>query len=585
MMLFKINKMWNLYKQLNTRFLLMFFLSMANLLLMHVFLALTVRFEYPFKIDAIFSNLFSCLIDTTFLFTLSMLLTWGHIKRSLFLTYVLTALLSFCNIFYSRFFDHYLPNLAFMQWSNLNDTNVMESILTGFSWIDLFFICWAILFYWLYKHFDSQLLRTRYLSTLGWLWGVMLSLVIFFIIILAFFHDHDIKTSIIRFSPIRVQYTQAPNNMLFRSGFLRRALVCYEDFRQKNILLDKYQKDAIWREYTDYSKRATVAPTIKGEKNLIFIIVESYLAVTSDLVVDGKEITPFLNRLKRDSSVYYNGHVRPNIEIGESSDGQFIYMTGLLPLRSEITVNIAKNKSFYGLPAVLMERGRLKHSHIIVPTSPTFWEQDAMNKKYGIETMFSKFDYEQTLHGNDDLNDAQIFEMASHVVSNTGSPFFSLVLTMSMHNPYNKCVEHGFQIADKNLPSEYLNYLVDCHYTDYQIEQFINKLKRNGLYDKSVIVITADHQAHSEHLNMDENMVSKELPLFIINGEIDKGQVWTGPCNQLDVYTTLLDMFGVNSPWRGFGQTLLDADYREYSLEQLKTLSDWVIRSDYFRTQ
>ena len=50
-------------------------------------------------------------------------------------------------------------------------------------------------------------------------------------------------------------------------------------------------------------------------QNIIFIIVESYMAFTSDMIVDGKEITPNLNALKHDSTVYYNGHVQPNITI------------------------------------------------------------------------------------------------------------------------------------------------------------------------------------------------------------------------------------------------------------------------------
>lgn len=315
--------------------------------------------------------------------------------------------------------------------------------------------------------------------------------------------------------------------------------------------------------------------------NLIFIIVESYLAETSDLVVDGKEITPFMNRLKRDSTVYYNGHVRPNIDMGESSDGQFIYMTGLLPLKCEITVNIAKDKTFCGLPAALMKAGRLKQSHIIVPTSSTFWEQDKMNPRYGIEKMYSKFDYDKDMNGSEDLNDEQIFQMATQVEASAEQPFFSLVLTMSMHNPYTKCVEHGFTLTDESLSGEYRNYLVDCHYTDMQIERYINGLKQRGLYDNSVIVITADHHAHPVYLNMGDK-VGDELPLYIINGGIDRDHAWTGHCNQLDVYTTLLDIYGVRPEWRGLGRTLLNANYKEYSIEKLQTLSGGIIRSNYF---
>lgn len=563
----------------NTRFLLLFGLSVVNLLFMHGQMAMTVEYEYPFKVDAILSNVFSCLIDATFFFLLSMLLTWGRVKGSLLLTFVLTALLSFCNVLYSRFFGHYLPNLAILQVGNLNDGDVMGSALTGFRWQDVYWLLAVGCLLLAYRRIDEGKLR-GWLRTLGCLWGAMLASVLAFIIVLGLFHDHNFETSFIRFSPIRVQYTQAPNNMLYRSGFLRRALVCYDDFIQKDLELDESQKEAIRREYTDYKQRTTTA-TVEGEKNLIFIIVESYLAQTSDLVVDGKEITPFMNRLKRDSTVYYNGHMRPNIDMGESSDGQFIYMTGLLPLKCEITVNIAKDKAFCGLPALLIKAGRLKHSHIIVPTSPTFWEQDKMNLRYGIEKMYSKFDYDKDMDGNEDLDDEQVFQMATQVEASAEQPFFSLVLTMSMHNPYTKCVEHGFTLTDESLSEEYRNYLVDCHYTDMQIEKYIDGLKQRGLYDNSVIVITADHHAHPVHLNMG-NKVSDELPLYIINGGINRDHAWTGSCNQLDVYTTLLDMFGIRSDWRGLGHTLLNANYKEYSLGKMKPLSNWMIRSNYF---
>ena len=575
------DKIGNWWQQMNARFLLLFGFSALNLLFMHGQMAMTVEYEYPFKVDAIWSNVFSCLIDATFFFLLSLLLTKGRVKGALLLTFILTALLSFCNVLYSRFFGHYLPNLAITQLGNLNDGDVMRSILTGFRWQDVYYVLMPLFFGWLYRRYNKKELA-GWLRTLGWLWGTMLTSVLAFIIVLGLFHDHNFETSFIRFSPIRVQYTQAPNNMLFRSGFVRRALVCYEDIFQKDLVLDGKQQDDIRLTYRDYRERTTTTPTVTDAKNLIFIIVESYMAVTSDLTVNGKEITPFLNSLKRDSTVYYNGHLRSNITIGESSDGQLIYMTGLLPMKSEITVNIAKDKRLIGLPELLKQAGCTKQTQIIVPTSPTFWEQDKMNERYGIDTMYSKFDCPKELHGNEDLNDEQVFELAVREQAKASCPFFSLVVTMSMHNPYNKCVEHGFAISDNRYTTEYLNYLVDCHYTDQQIEKYINELKQQGLYDNSVIVITADHQAHAVHLGVDESCVSEELPLYIINGGVDNHHAWTGPCNQLDVYTTLLDMYGVRSDWRGLGHTLLNGNYKDYPLDRLYMLSDWIIRSNYW---
>lgn len=583
MLMEKIRRMTGYCRRgLNGRFLVLLLLSVACLLLMHGQLAMTVEFEYPFKPDAIVSNVFSCLVDATFFFLLGMLLTWGRVKKSLLVAFVLSAVLAFCNVLYSRFFGHYLPNLAILQLGNLTDGEVMGSTLTGLRLADGCFVLLAVVFGWLYRRWDSRSVQDRFGRTLATLWGVALLAVGAFIVLLGLTHDPSFETSFIRFSPIRVQYTQAPNNMLFRSGFVRRALVCYEDFLQRDLALDEQQLAEIAQEYTDYRERTVGGPTVDGPKNVIFIIVESYLAATSDLTVDGKEITPFLNRLKRDSTVYYNGHVRPNINIGESSDGQFIYMAGLMPLKSEITVNIVKDKTVCGLPAVMKEQGRIKASQIVVPTSPTFWEQDKMNGLFGFDTMYSKFDCDKALHGNEDLNDEQIFTLAARADGKVEQPFFSLILTMSMHNPYTKCVEHGFQLADETLTAEYRNYLTDCHYTDQQLERYFGELKRQGLYDNSVIVITADHDAHPVHLNMEEGQVSDELPLYIVHGGIDKDSVWTGPCNQLDVYTTLLDMFGITTPWRGLGHSLLNAHYTNSVSEKTQTLSEWIVRSNYF---
>lgn len=569
---------------MNRRILLLFLLAVGNLLLMHWQLALTIEYEYPFRPDAIWSNVFACLIDTTVFFLVGLLLTWGRVKPALLITFVGTWLLALFNLVYARFFDHYIPTMAVTQVGNLMDGEVAKCILDGFRWTDLSYVALAALFGWLYRRYPSSVFHptSSILKTLGVVWGAMVALVAAFIVVMGLFRDDSFKTSFTRFSPLREQYYQAPNNMLFRGGFFRRGWTCREDFYRGKMTLTAEQKEAIKQEYTDYSERTTSPHDSLLPKNLIFIIVESYLAETSDLKVDGKEITPFLNQLKRDSCVYYNGHLRPNIFLGKSSDGQFIYMTGMLPLKSDITVNLMKDRMVPALPKALAEKSVAVHSHAIVPTSPTFWEQDAMNEVYGIEKLYSKLDYQGDVPVYRDLNDGQVFEMASQIDTKAEEPFFSLILTMSMHEPYDKCEEHDFTLTDETMTPEYRNYLISCHYFDQQIERYIQALRESGVYDKSVIVITADHHAHYSLLNMKEGEVSEDLPLYIINGGIDAGEAWTGACKQLDVFTTLLDLFGLTPEWRGFGHTLLKKDYHNSLSEQVETFSEWMIRSDYF---
>ena len=111
---------------MNRRFLLLFLLAVGNLLLMHWQLALTVEYEYPFRPDAVWSNVFACLIDTTVFFPVGLLVTWGRVKPALLITFVGTWLLALFNLVYARFFDHYIPTMAVTQIGNLMDGQVAK---------------------------------------------------------------------------------------------------------------------------------------------------------------------------------------------------------------------------------------------------------------------------------------------------------------------------------------------------------------------------------------------------------------------------------------------------------------------------
>ena len=115
-----------------------------------------------------------------------------------------------------------------------------------------------------------------------------------------------------------------PNWTVFHKGFFRK-LVLEQLIRDKEVKLTEEEIKEIEKVYTDHSLRVTHRTASDSIQNIIFILVESYLSVTSDLVVDGKEITPYLNNLKRDSNVYYNGHVQSNAKIGNILHSSFFH--------------------------------------------------------------------------------------------------------------------------------------------------------------------------------------------------------------------------------------------------------------------
>ena len=571
-------------KHINTDFLFLFLMSVVNLLFLHHYFLQTIALEVGCFKSSLVDNLLACLLDVTFVLLVSWIVTLRRLRASLIMTFVITLIWSFCNVFYARFFHQYLSWSSIGLAGNLADPIVLDSMTAGFRLIDLFYPLMIILFCWMCYRSRRHDMKGKSLRTIfyTWLFCLFIGLAVHS---LYFFHPHigfvyELEKTI--FTPEKMD-SMWPNWTFFHKGFFRKLIV--DQLKRNNMLeLTKEQEAAIEKEYSDHSQRVTGRTAPDHVKNVIFILVESYLAVTSDLVVDGQEITPNLNKLKRDSNVYYNGHMIPNVSIGESSDGQLIYMAGLMPLHSEITVSKAKKNSIIGLPEQIKKAYPDLHSLTIIPTTPSLWDQQAMSDAYGFDKLYSMLDYQAEMKDNENgdfLTDEMIFRYASQKDKSNQPPFFSLILTMTMHQPFDSFVEHGFNLTDKSLPQEYKNYLINCHYTDIQIGRYLNDLKEKGLYDNSLIVIVSDHDAHSDYLGM-EGKISREIPIYIVNGGIDDSNAWMGECNQLDVYTTILDIMGIQSTWRGLGHTLLNKNYQNSVTEDIQEMSDWFIYSDYF---
>lgn len=578
--------MRNNNKHINSYFLTLFMMSVVNLLFVHHYFLQTIGLEVGCFKSSLVDNLIACLLDTTFILFISWLITMRRLRMSLAITFVFTLIWSFVNAFYARFFHQYLNWSSIGQAGNLSDTSVINSMLAEFHTIDLFYPLMAVLFVWLYFRSRKEDLKYKSLRTLIMTWIVFATLGV---IAHAsyFFHPHYGVVYALEktmFTPKKMD-SMWPNWTVFHKGFFRK-LVVDQLTRDSEVKLTKEQKEEIEKAYSDHSQRVTKRTAPDHIKNVIFVLVESYLSVTSDLIVDGKEITPNLNKLKHDSAVYFNSHMRPNVSIGESADGQFIYMAGLLPLHSEITVSKAKRDTIIGLPEQMKKNFPDLKSYTLIPTNPSLWEQQPMTEAYGFDNLYSMIDYQAEIdHENDGfLSDGMIFDYASYKDKSIQQPYFSLILTMSMHQPYDAFEKHGFEVTDKNLPQRYKNYLNSCHFFDMQIGKYFEELKEKGLYNNSLIIIVSDHDARPRYLDM-EGKISDDIPIYIINGGFNPAEAWDGECNQLDVYTTILDIMGIDSKWRGLGHTLLNKNYQNSVTTETQELSDLIIYSNYFSSK
>lgn len=298
-----------------------------------------------------------------------------------------------------------------------------------------------------------------------------------------------------------------------------------------------------------HSYGGEIIPCINQPDNLIFIVVES-LPARALSMADAEYVAPVLSSLMNDSSSVTVKRCRILIELGQSSDAQFIYNTGLLPLRNNIFVTYYAANDYPGLAKALK-----KESLEIIGEKKTLWSHALTNKSYG---------YDRILDNIVDWNalnqDGIILDSAVEEIKKVRKPFYAFVTTLSMHDPYDvvkvKPKLSPDSLSDSN--PRYLEYMERLHHFDESLGRFLRRLKSSGLYNNSCIVISGDHHIRPEagipSLNDDA------VPLIILNSSI-KGEHAT-EATQLDVFPTILDIMGVGDyeymgvKYRGLGKTI-----------------------------
>ena len=109
--------------------------------------------------------------------------------------------------------------------------------------------------------------------------------------------------------------------------------------------------------------------------NVIFVLMESIMSEAVTAVCDGDSVMPNLARLANEAQ-YSNLNMASEVGIGWSSDGQLIYMTGILQHSIKLTVNAFTYNSFRGMGSVCKELGYA--TAMVIPTGKHVWHQNDM---------------------------------------------------------------------------------------------------------------------------------------------------------------------------------------------------------------
>ncbi|WP_303148706.1 LTA synthase family protein [uncultured Cloacibacillus sp.] len=229
-------------------------------------------------------------------------------------------------------------------------------------------------------------------------------------------------------------------------------------------------------------------------KNLIMIQAESLQSFAVGLRVNGREVTPNLNRFAREAS--FAGDLYVQTGLGNSADAEFLANAGLYPARSGVAYVRFADRSYDALPRLLRAHGYAALA--MHGDRAGFWNRAHMYPALGFERFVSKKDYEVDEVFGLGLSDGSFFRQSLAMLEAQERPFYAFLVTLSSHYPFGfpeLLKAAAFDQGDEAEGAILRSYLAAIHYFDREFGKFIDGLKRSGLYDESVIILYGDHAA------------------------------------------------------------------------------------------
>ncbi len=525
----------------------------------------------------------------------------------LFITNVFISVLFIIDILYFRAFEKFVTPHMLKEIGNLD--NLSDSVISFFSAGDiLLFIDIPIMLFiivWLRKKLFTSSVKPIVFSVL-------------FLISAGYLLHIPFKTKVLglkdKYSFI-FDVTWRPDltfKRLSPIGYhINDLIVYYNDCKTVKLSQAEVKEIKDWYDAKNENLPVNKYKGMFKGKNLIFIQVESLENFVLNRKVYGQEITPNLNRLMK-NSIFLN-HVEEQVNMGTSSDSDFMVNTSIYPVRRGSTFFRYPDNYYNSLPLQLEKIGY--STTAIHPDKGSYWNWMRALKSIGFQKCIdsSQFDIDEIIGLG--ISDGSFFKQVKPIILKQKQPFYTFMVTLSSHGPFSLPKEYKSMTIPVDIDKTRLGgYFQSVHYTDKQIGNFIDELGRAGMLENTVIALGGDHCGVHKFYRYDiVSMKNKEdwwmenynyIP-FMIYSKGSKGETVSVRGGQIDIMPTLLSLMGIDekeysnsamgrnllNTKRNFvilangsrvGSIDIDQKQKESEIKGLE-IADIIIRSNYFK--
>ncbi len=519
--------------------------------------------------------------------------------------FVLVDLLLVTNLMYFRTYFTAIPLSSYMLAGNLKDFTA--SVCDASRWTDLFFplsTLFAGFVWWKYGRNESAEVPGSRFPLRYFLLILVTGLLSFGLIEM----KRGYKAAFESLQNANMHTCGTPMYTVFGSLY-------YDYLREQVVYTPEIEKHInTW--LADKPAWKPLPIEIEVRDNCILILAESLESWVLEKTVEGNEITPYLNKLLKDSTTLYAPYVLTQVKGGRSIDAQLLFDTGLLPIANGAYSTKFPSSYYPSVVKAFKEKYPGARAYGLTVDKRIVWNQNIVAPMFGYDQLLDKqsFILDERVGPHKKLGDVSFFRQCADkiedgVVWNKDGHTFLQCVTYSGHNPFILPKELKNIFFSAEIPQRMNDYMTMANYTDRAIGLFIERLKQSGILNNTMVVVTGDHEGLADARSMlcdtkaGKGLVSDQqfTPLIIINSPV--GIRYEKVMGQVDIYPTLLSLLGLdNYAWKGLGRSILDPDKKAFAIdpnykvvgdagdvsdEELRfakdawTVSDMIIRCDY----
>lgn len=254
-------------------------------------------------------------------------------------------------------------------------------------------------------------------------------------------------------------------------------------------------------------KLTPLEPSLPLPERLVVVQVESLGFAILGYRANGKEVTPFLNRLHERSMFY---RIRASHRIG-SADADFAMLMGAEPSRDMNTYKIRRYPYEDALPELLRRLGY--EAVALHGASGRFYARRGPFEEMG----FSRLVFEEEFNrefgmpsGTFGVYDRDLFDLSARLLRAADRKVFHFLITLTSHGPYH--MEPGEGEIFPSPANDGQRYFNTMRYVDDQLRAYFRRLPAETL-----VIIYGDHTVGVKYGDFvpDRHGANDYVPCFI----------------------------------------------------------------------